>query len=156
MRVFRTRGWRTKGKCMCAGEKTAETNYKKKERSEALGRWAGSMQSVCRGSVEMLPVTHPTCSRLMYRGREVCGCSNFCTVMTPHCLLRLVTGLKWWHFLQALKYSKRQLSACYICNVVIFFFMLAVGRYVFQLGFWHLVVWMQHHAKANNSTVEMC
>lgn len=88
MRVFRTRGWRTKGKGMCAGEKTEQRNYEKKERREAV---AGELAvcGACRGSVEMLPVTHPTCSHLTYRGWEVCGCPSFCTVMTALCLLCL-------------------------------------------------------------------
>jgi len=101
MRVFRTRGWRTKGKGMCTGEETEERNYEKKERREAV---AGELAAcaVCRGSVEMLPVTHRTCSHLTYRGWEVCGCPSFCTVMTACCLL----CLKSWHFTQVLKSTK--------------------------------------------------
>ncbi len=69
MRVFRTRGWRTKGKGMCAGVKTTETTTRRKREEKP---WQVSWQyAVCRGSVEMLPVTHPTWSHLMYRGREV-------------------------------------------------------------------------------------
>lgn len=41
---FRTRGWRTKGKGMCTGEKTEERNYEKKEKREAV---AGELAVWC-------------------------------------------------------------------------------------------------------------
>ncbi len=91
MRVYRTRGWRTKGKGMCAGEKTTETNYKKKERREAL---AGEL-AVC--SVPWISGNAPSHASNMkpFNVQREGGVGVLISaVVTPHCLLHLVTSLK--------------------------------------------------------------